>query len=112
MAILTLTQDKKLKLQCSFLERELAKKISGACWDNSCDAWIYSFSKDKVSAFRKYFEDLNINDEVLKAEKEENKYEEKLIELKNRKDITEHSDDFYPVKNAKLFPRNALFCFF
>jgi len=103
MAILTLTLDNKLKLQCSFLEKELAKKISGAYYNREDQSWLYSFSKDRVGSFRKYFEDIEISAEVLEAEKEEISREEELIKLKNCKDIIEHPKDFYPIKNAELF---------
>lgn len=87
MAILTLTSDNKLKLNCSFLEKELAKKISGAYYNREDQSWLYSFSKDRVESFRKYFENIEISVEVLEAEKQEIEYEKKLIELKNLKTV-------------------------
>lgn len=102
MATLTLTQDKRLKLQCSMLERELAKKISGACYNQELDSWIYLFSKDKIVSFRKYFENLIIADEVLKLEQEANNYENELIKLKNCKDIEKCKDYFPKLKDAEL----------
>lgn len=96
MAILTLTPDKKLKLQCSFLEKELAKKISGAYYNREDQSWLYSFSKDRVASFRKYFEDIEISAEVLEAEREEITYEKKLLELKALKKI-----DFDDTKFSK-----------
>lgn len=87
MAILTLTSDNKLKLQCSFLERDLAKRISGAYYNREDQSWLYSFSKDRVASFRKYFESIEISERVLEAEKKEIGYEKQLIELKNLKKV-------------------------
>jgi len=108
MAILTLTSDNKLKLQCSFLEKELAKKISGAYYNREDQSWLYSFSKDRVESFRKYFENIEISAEVLEAEREAVSEEEELIKLKNCKDIAERKNDFYPVKNVELFPHQKV----
>jgi SNF2 family DNA or RNA helicase len=87
MAILSLISDNKLKLQCSFLEKDLAKKISGAYYNRDEQCWLYSFSKDRLEAFRKYFTDIEISAEVLEAEKKESEYIKQLLELKSLKKV-------------------------
>lgn len=87
MATLDLTQDNKLILKCTFLERELAKKVQNYTWNKQLLVWIYPFSKEKVEAIKKYFPDICISEKILAEGQKETLREHKLRELRNLRDI-------------------------
>lgn len=86
MATLDLTLDNRLQLKCTYIERELAKKIPNASWNKQDLAWYYPFSKERIALFKKHFPDGCTSESVLRAAQEETKYEKQLLELKRLKD--------------------------
>jgi SNF2 family DNA or RNA helicase len=83
MSTLELTADHRLRLRCTYDERELAKQIPGASWNKDERAWYYVFSPERVDLFKRYFPTGRYTQNTSKqTERKDSELEKKLLELK------------------------------
>lgn len=82
MATLEITSDNRIKIRCSYDERELAKKIPDYRWNNEEKCWYYPFSEERLMLVKQYFPTITTTQSPKKLER--TKQEEELIALKNQ----------------------------
>jgi len=85
MATLETTSDNRLRLRCSYDERDLAKQIPGWSWNNEDKAWYYPSSEERIAQFKQLFPNSDVNTTAIQEKKEYTEHEKKLIELKQLK---------------------------
>lgn len=111
MATLDTASDNRLKLTCTYVERDLAKQIPNAHWNKQDCAWYYPFSQERIALFKKHFPDGQITEAVNQAEKRHSEFEDRLLELKSLKQCDFIEDTFckIPLLNHQKIAVNYLF---
>lgn len=83
MATLYITSNNTIKLQCSFLEKDLAKKVPHYQWNNNEKVWYYPYSEECISTIKQLFPNIKVEKEISKDVLVYTETERKLIQLKN-----------------------------
>ena len=87
MPILSLYNNEKLELECSYEEKEIAKNIVGHRWDRKRKTWMYPISQEPYNLLVKKIKDLEVSPEVEKAIKDDLKLKKELLSIKKLDDI-------------------------